>query len=151
MHSTYFCNQWVINSTVLWVHKEICNRNIIIHHWAWNDHFKQSVLPKAFKNDKGKEHRCWHRVFKKTKYLQKVQSTVHFNVSFDRNLFTLTSRLLVEIGENDDVGLTPPRVTGNTIALAALHSSCTAMCTIDWKTLLHLATVDVLLEYELEK
>ena len=99
----------------------------------------------------GKEYRCWYCVFKKTKYLQKVQSTVHFNVSFDRNLFTLTSRLLVEIGENDDVGLTTPRVTGNTIALAALHSSCTAMCTIDWNTLLHLATVDVLLEYELEK
>ena len=90
-------------------------------------------------------------MFKTTKYLLKFRSRVHINEFFDRNLFTLTSRLLVEIGEKDDVGLTTPRVTGNTIALAALHSSCTAMCTIDWKTLLHLATVDVLLEYELEK
>ena len=110
---------------------------------------KQSVLPKAFKNGDGKEYRCWRHVFITKQFSQNVKSAVHFNVSFDCILFTLTSRLFVEIGENDDVGLTTPRVTGNTIALAALHSSCTAMCTIDWNTLLHLATVDVLLEYEL--
>lgn len=55
-----------------------------------------------------------------------------------------TSKLLLVRREKAEVGLTTPNVTGSTTALAVLHSSCTAMCTTDWNTFLHLDITDAL-------